>query len=273
MKVWPQTLALVGAGKMGAALLQGWLDGGLASSRITLIEVSPSPEIAALAAARNIALNPAFVDRPGPEVLVLAVKPQSLEAAAPQLAAMAGAQTLVVSIIAGKTIANLAARMPQAAAFVRAMPNTPALVRRGATGAVADPRATPRQREIASTLFSAVGAFDWLPSEAMVDAVTAVSGSGPAYVFALAEALAQAGAELGLPPELAARFARATVEGAGELLRREPDVSPARLRENVTSPGGTTAAALAVLQASDGLRALLGRAVAAAHKRAGELAG
>ncbi len=273
MKVWPQSLALVGAGKMGGALLRGWLEGGLPSTCVTLVDPSPPPDIAALAATRRIVLNPAPADRRAPEVLVLAIKPQTLEAAAPGIADLAAAQTLVVSIVAGKTIANLEARMPQAAAFVRAMPNTPATVGRGVTGAAANPAVTPRQREITHTLFSAVGGFDWLPTEELVDAVTAVSGSGPAYVFALAEALAEAGAGLGLPADLATRFARATVEGAGELMRREPDIPVARLRENVTSPGGTTAAALAVLHAPEGLASLMRRAVAAAHKRAGELAG
>jgi pyrroline-5-carboxylate reductase len=273
MKVWPQSLALVGAGKMGGALLKRWLTGGLPPSSVTIIEPSPSAEIVALATAQAISLNAHAGDSAAPEALVLAVKPQSLDGAARQIAALAGAQTVVVSIIAGKTIANLAARMPRASAFVRAMPNTPATVGRGVTGAVASAGVTTRQREIANTLFSAVGAFEWLSDESLIDAVTALSGSGPAYVFALAEALAEAGAAVGLPPDLAARFARATVEGAGELLRREPDVAPGRLRENVTSPGGTTAAALGVLQAADGLASLMRRAVAAARKRAGELAG
>jgi pyrroline-5-carboxylate reductase len=266
-------LALVGAGKMGGALLRGWIEGGLAPSSVTLIDPSPPEEVAAFAAARGVALNLSSAGRAEPEVLVLAIKPQTLDAAAPGIADLAGAQTLVVSIVAGKTIANLSARMPRARAFVRAMPNTPAAVGRGVTGAAASGAVTARQREITQTLLSAVGAFDWLPDEQLIDAVTALSGSGPAYVFALAEALAEAGAALGLPQDLAMRFARATVEGAGELMHREPDISAARLRENVTSPGGTTAAALAVLRAPDGLASLMRRAVAAAHERAGQLAG
>ncbi len=273
MKSWPQSLALVGAGKMGGALLRGWLDGGLPPSCVTLFDPVPSAEIAALAAAYGIAVNPPAAGQPAPEVLVLAVKPQMLDAAAPGAAELAGARTLVLSIIAGKTIADLEARLPQARAFVRAMPNTPAAVGRGVTGAASNAAVTARQRDLTQTLLSAVGAFDWLPNEASIDAVTAVSGSGPAYVFALVEALAEAGAALGLVDDLAMRFARATVEGAGELMRREPEISAATLRENVTSPGGTTAAALAVLRAPDGLAALMRRAVAAAHKRAGELAG
>ena len=273
MHIWPQSLALVGAGKMGGAMLKGWLDGGLAPSRVVLVDPSPSPEIIALAAARGVALNPPAADRKAPEVLILAVKPQMLDAAAPGIAELAGASTLVVSIIAGKTIANLAARLPDARAFVRAMPNTPAAVGRGITGAAANGAVTARQRELTEALLSAVGRFEWLPDEALIDAVTAVSGSGPAYVFALVEALAEAGAALGLADDLAMRLARATVEGAGELMHREPEVAASRLRENVTSPAGTTAAALAVLRGDGGLAPLMRRAVAAAHKRAGELAG
>lgn len=273
MTIWPQSLALVGAGKMGGAMLRGWIAGGLAPSSVTLIDPSPSPEIIDFAAGHGIAVNPPAASRLAPEVLVLAIKPQMLDAAAPGIVALAGAQTLVLSIIAGKTIANLAARLPQARAFVRAMPNTPAAVGRGVTGAAAGASVTAHQRELTQALLSAVGQFAWLPDEGAIDAVTALSGSGPAYVFALAEALADAGAALGLPPEIAMRFARATLEGAGELMFREPETPASRLRENVTSPGGTTAAALAVLQAPDGLAPLMRRALAAAHKRAGELAG
>ena len=273
MTAWPRSLALVGAGKMGGAMLKGWLAGGLAPSAVTLIDPAPSPEIVSFAAKCGIAVNPVAAARTAPEALVLAVKPQVLDAAAPGIADLAAGQTLVISIIAGKTIANLRARLSEARAFVRAMPNTPAAVGRGVTGAAASAEVTTRQRELTETLLSAVGEFAWLPDEGSIDAVTALSGSGPAYVFALTEALAEAGAALGLPDDLAMRFARATVEGAGELMFREPQTSAARLRENVTSPGGTTAAALAVFQAPDGLTALMRRAVAAAHRRAGELAG
>jgi pyrroline-5-carboxylate reductase len=271
MTQWPRSLALVGAGKMGGAMLRGWLDGGLPAVAVAVIDPAPAPELAALAAARGFALNPPAAAPP--EALILAVKPQMLDAAAPALARLAGPETLVISIIAGKTIADLQARLPDARAFVRAMPNTPAAVGRGVTGAAASADVSPAQRATAQALLSAVGRFEWLPDERFIDAVTAVSGSGPAYVFALVEALAEAGAALGLAEDVAMRLARATIEGAGELLHREPEVAAARLRENVTSPGGTTAAALAVLRAPDGLAALMRRAVAAAHKRAGELAG
>jgi pyrroline-5-carboxylate reductase len=273
MTVWPQTLALAGVGKMGGAMLEGWLAGGLAPRGVRLVEPIPSPEIQALARRRGLALNAPIQTAEPPEVLVLAFKPQMLHTAAPQLTALAGPDTLVLSILAGKTIADLAARFPAARAFVRAMPNTPAAIGRGATGAAAGEHVSERQKQIASTLLGAMGAFHWLSSEKLVDAVTALSGSGPAYVFALTEAMAEAGARLGLPPDLAMSLARATVEGAAELMFQQPEVSPAKLRENVTSPGGTTAAALGVLRAPDGLPALMGRAILAAHRRAGELAG
>jgi pyrroline-5-carboxylate reductase len=273
MSEWPRSLVLVGAGKMGEAMLRGWLAAGLASERVTILEPHPSSAIAELAAERAIALNPERKSLAAPEALMLAIKPQTLEAAAPGIAPLASAQTLVVSILAGKRIADLAARLPNARAFARVMSNTPAAVGRGASAAAASPAVSATQRQWVESLMRAVGMFDWLDDEALIDAVTALSGSGPAYVFALVEAMAEAGATLGLPRELAMRLARATVEGAGELLHSQPETGAGKLRENVTSPGGTTAAALAVLQAPDGLAALMTRAIAAAHRRAGELAG
>jgi pyrroline-5-carboxylate reductase len=178
----------------------------------------------------------------------------------------------VVSILAGKRIGDLQARLPDASAIVRAMPNLPASVQRGVTGAAASPQVSKEQREIAHALLSGVGKVEWVETEDLIDAVTAVSGSGPAYVFHLTECLARAAEAEGLPPDLAARLARATVEGAGELMHRS-DLAPGALRENVTSPGGTTAAALSVLMAEDGLEALMRRAVAAARRRAAELSG
>jgi pyrroline-5-carboxylate reductase len=273
MSVWPQSLVLVGAGKMGGAMLRGWLAGGLPTAGVALIDPAPSPDIVALAASHGLTLNPAEGALEPPEVLVLAVKPQMLDSAAPPLAALAGPDTMALSIMAGKTIADIQARLPNARAFVRVMPNTPAAVGRGAAAGFANAAVGARQRAWAEKLMRAVGVFDWVADEALIDAVTALSGSGPAYVFALVEAMARAGEAVGLPAVLAMRLARATVEGAGELLHREPTVSAAQLRINVTSPAGTTAAALAVLQAPDGLDALLIDAVAAAHRRAGELAG
>lgn len=175
--------------------------------------------------------------------------------------------------MAGKTLANIRERLPEAGPIVRAMPNTPASVGRGVTAAFAERPLNATQTAWTETLFKAVGGFHWLDREKLIDAVTAISGSGPAYVFALVEALAHSGAALGLPQATARGLARATIEGAGELLHREPELSPTTLRQNVTSPGGTTAAALAVLQGDAGLDALMREATAAAFRRAGELAG
>jgi pyrroline-5-carboxylate reductase len=273
MTEWPQSLVLVGAGKMGEALLRGWLAAGLEPARLAILEPAPSPAIVDLAAGLAIPLNPAPGALKAPEALFLAIKPQTLEAAAPDLAPLVDEGSLVLSILAGKRIADLVARLPKARAVVRVMSNTPAAVGRGASAGVATAWVSPRQRAWTQNLMGAVGVFEWLADETMIDAVTALSGSGPAYVFALVEAMADAGESLGLPAGLAMRLARATVEGAGELLHREPAVSAAKLRENVTSPGGTTAAALAALRGPDGLAEAMTRALAAAHRRAGELAG
>jgi pyrroline-5-carboxylate reductase len=262
------TLALAGAGKMGGAMLTGWLAGGLEASRVVVIEPQPSLEITALAA-RGIRLNPAASDIGAVETLVVAVKPQSFREAGIALKSFTGAATLVVSIMAGATIASIAATC--GGAVVRAMPNTPAAIGRGITVAVAAGNVSAAQRSVADALLRATGAVEWVDDETLMDAVTAVSGSGPAYVFLLAEELARAGVEAGLPEELATRLARETVAGSGELLRRS-EASSATLRQNVTSPGGTTAAALDVLMGPDGLQPLMIRAIATATKRSRDLA-
>src|ERR1700722_8729842 len=272
MTQWPARLVLVGAGKMGGAMAHGWLEAGLPASSLAILEPNPSSEIASLAADRGIALTPRIATPP-PEMLVLAVKPQSLDLVAPQITALAGEHTLLLSIIAGKTIANLLARLPHAQAVVRAMPNTPAAIGRGVTAAFANDFVEGEQRRWCEGLLGAVGTFFWLDHEGAIDAVTAISGSGPAYVFALTEALAVAAERLGLPPGLSMSLARGTVEGAAELMRCESATPPATLRRNVTSPGGTTAAALAVLQDAQGLENLMIRAAAAARARAEEMAG
>lgn len=271
MDALPSSLLLVGAGKMGGALLEGWLRVGLPAARIAVLEPAPSEALRRLRAEAGFALNPSRPPEPA-EVVVLAVKPQSLDETAPALVPLVGPDTLLVSILAGKSMADLAARLPRARAIVRAMPNLPASIGRGATGAAASAAVTEAQREIADRLLSSVGAVEWVAGEELIDAVTAVSGSGPAYVFHLAECLARAGAAAGLPPDLADRLARATVAGSGELLGASP-LPAGTLRQNVTSPGGTTAAALDVLMGRPGLEALLTEAVAAAKRRAGELAG
>jgi pyrroline-5-carboxylate reductase len=268
----PSSLVLAGCGKMGGAMLEGWLRGGLSGERITIIDPHASTLLAATCEQHGIALNPSRGTVRPPEVLVLGIKPQMLDEAAGDLAPIAGPRTLVLSILAGKRIGDLQARLPDAAAVVRAMPNLPASVQRGITGAAASPQVSKAQRDVADALLSGVGRVEWVASEDLIDAVTAVSGSGPAYVFYLTECLARAAEAEGLPPDLAERLARATVEGAGELMHRS-DLAPSTLRENVTSPGGTTAAALAVLMVDDGLDGLMRRAVAAARRRAGELSG
>jgi pyrroline-5-carboxylate reductase len=267
------SVVLVGAGKMGQALLQG-LCARQDLEAITIIEPNPSQELRDFCHERGLALLPAAdATLEAPDALILAIKPQILDAAARSVSTLAGPDTVVISILAGKRIADLLARFPQAKAIVRAMPNTPAAIGRGITGAFANSATSPGQRELAHLLLGAVGGVEWVDEEALIDAVTAVSGSGPAYVFYLAECVAAAGEAAGLPRELSMRLARATIAGAGELMRVNPDVTPDVLRQNVTSPGGTTAAALEVLMAGDGLDSLLARAVAAAKRRAAELSG
>lgn len=268
----PQSLVLVGAGRMGGAMLRGWVALGLDAARVTILDPHAGDEIRALCAQTGARLNPPEPPA-SPEVVVLAVKPQVFDAAAAQVAPLVGAGVLVLSIMAGKTIADIAARLPGASAIVRAMPNTPAAVGRGVSGVCASQGVSETQRTMAGALLGAVGRVEWLADESLIDAVTAVSGSGPAYVFLLAECMAAAGEKAGLPREIAERLARATVEGAGELMFQDADTSPAQLRVNVTSPGGTTAAALDVLMAPNGLAALMERAIAAAKRRAGELSG
>ena len=263
-------LVLVGAGKMGSALLEGWLRFGLDPKHITVLEPQPTPPISALAS-QGLRLNPALHGRGDVAAVVIAVKPQTAAEAIPPLKPMIGASTVVVSIMAGRTLQFIAGALNAPCALVRAMPNTPAAIGRGITVAV--PRdINPAQRELADRLLRATGTVEWTDDEALMDAVTAVSGSGPAYVFLLAEALAEAGVASGLPPLLAARLARETVAGSGELLHRS-ELDAAVLRQNVTSPGGTTAAALEVLMGKDGLVQLMRKAVAAATKRSRELAG
>jgi pyrroline-5-carboxylate reductase len=265
------SLVLVGAGKMGGAMLEGWLRLGLDPARLAVIEPMPSPEIQELAA-RGLSLNPTVNTVREPAAVVIAVKPQNAAEAVPWLAPMVGGTTVVLSIMAGKTIEFLADTLPPGTAIVRSMPNLPASIGRGITVAVPNRSVTPAQRELAEKLLAATGAVEWVEDEGLLDPVTAVSGSGPAYVFLLAESLARAGAAAGLPPDLAARLACATVAGSGELLH-QASVDAATLRQNVTSPGGTTAAALDVLMSSEGLDRLMKDAVAAATRRARELAG
>lgn len=258
-------LVLLGCGKMGSAMLEGWLGQGLPATSVWVLDPHPSDWLKTT----GVHINTDLPARPA--VLLLAVKPQMMGAALPQVQAMGGGGTLVVSIAAGTTIASFEQVFSAATPIVRAMPNTPAAVSRGITAIIGNGTATAADLDLAEALLSAVGQVVRLESEAQMDAVTAVSGSGPAYVFHLIEALAAAGVAEGLPEALAMQLARATVCGAGELAHRAPE-SAAQLRINVTSPGGTTAAALAVLMdEADGLPPLMRRAVAAAVARGREL--
>jgi pyrroline-5-carboxylate reductase len=268
----PTSLVLFGAGKMGAAMLEGWLAVGMNTAAATILDPQPSADVEALCGKKQIPLNPSLRDLMPPKVVVLAIKPQMLEAAAAVINRLVKPDSLVVSILAGKTLADLKRKMPGARAVVRAMPNLAASVRRSATAAVASAETSAAQKQMAHELLSSIGAVAWLADEDLMDAVTAVSGSGPAYFFYLAECLAHAGTVAGLPQELSAQLARATLVGAGELLA-QTELPPGKLRHDVTSPGGTTAAALDVLMAKPGLSDLLQRAVQAAKLRAGELSG
>src|SRR3954453_1631190 len=262
------TIVLAGAGTMGGAMLSGWLAQGLDANRVAVIEPYPSDQIKALAA-RGVRLNPAPGDIGSVAALVIAVKPQMFREAGPALKPFIAPAKLVVSIMAGTTIASIAEVC--GGSVVRAMPNTPAAIGRGITVAVAAKNVSAAQRAVADALLRATGSVEWVDDEDLMDAVTAVSGSGPAYIFLLAEELARAGVEAGLPPELATKLARETVAGSGELLHRS-ELDVATLRRNVSSPGGTTVAALEVLMGPDGMQSLLTRAVAAATKRSRELA-
>ncbi|MGE0233143.1 MAG: pyrroline-5-carboxylate reductase [Flavobacteriaceae bacterium] len=263
-------ILLAGAGKMGGALLRGWLAAGVSPRDVTVIDPTPTQEMASYLIVKNVALNPPAVTPP--DVAVIAVKPQLMDEALPAIAARFGPLTMVVSIAAGTTIERLATHAGDRA-IVRAMPNTPAAIGRGISVLVANDKTNAKQRALAESLLAVCGKVEWIGDEGLMDAVTAVSGSGPAYIFLLAECLAAAGVKAGLEQGLATRLARETVAGAGELLHQAEEAA-ATLRENVTSPGGTTAAALEVLMApGDGLGPLMEKAVAAAKKRGRELAG
>jgi pyrroline-5-carboxylate reductase len=263
-------LVLAGCGQMGSAMLRGWLASGAAAQ---FVVVEPAGLPATFAGNASISFHRTVeevVADPAPDAVVFAVKPQIIDDVLPGYRRWAQPRTLFLSIAAGKTIAGLARHLGDAA-IVRVMPNTPAAIGRAISVACANPRVSPQQKRLAEALLTAIGESVWVAEEALMDAVTAVSGSGPAYVFLLIETLAAAGEKAGLPPDLALRLARDTVAGSGELARQCSE-GPGKLRENVTSPGGTTRAALDVLMAPDGMPKLLERAVAAATARSRELA-
>ena len=266
----PRTLVLVGCGKMGTAMLRGWVTVGVAARFLVVEPAGMPPGLGSQAEIAWYAAAAALPTELAPDAVVFAVKPQIVDAVLPGYRRWARPGTLFLSIVAGKTLAGLGRHLG-VAAVVRTMPNTPAAIGRGITVACANPLVSFDQRQLCDRLLAAIGESAWVEDEALIDAVTAVSGSGPAYVFLMIEALARAGEAEGLPSELALRLARSTVAGSGELARISEE-SPAQLRENVTSPGGTTRAALDVLMAADGLEPLIKRAVAAAATRSRELA-
>lgn len=263
------SLLLVGCGKMGSAMLQGWVGQGIAPGSVVVVDPHARDVPNGVCVLGSAAELPPELSA---ETVILAVKPQGMAEVVPAYARFAGPQTVFLSIAAGKTVAFFRTLLGPEARIVRAMPNTPAAVARGMTVLFAEEDVSPAQRGTCDALLKAVGQTDWIGDEALMDAVVAVSGSGPAYVFHLVEAMAEAGEALGLPADVAMRLARATVSGAGELLHQSPD-SAATLREAVTSPGGTTAAALEVLRdAHSGLPPLMQRTLAACARRSRELA-
>ncbi|MBZ0218413.1 MAG: pyrroline-5-carboxylate reductase [Fimbriimonadaceae bacterium] len=270
-------LVLIGAGKMGGAMLEGWLARGYPAKNIHIQDPGATAALTALAAEKGMSLNAPLENLPDPDVVLLAVKPQMMDDVLRSLGPLMRPGVVFLSIAAGKTIDGMTTPLREAAgdnggdlAIVRSIPNTPAAVGRGITVACANANVSAAQKDLCTALLEAIGEVAWVEDESLIDAVTAVSGSGPAYVFYLTECMAKAGVAVGLPETLAARLARATVAGAGELMRQS-DLDPATLRQNVTSPGGTTAAALTVLMADNGMEPLLRTAITAAEKRSREL--
>jgi pyrroline-5-carboxylate reductase len=265
-------LLLVGCGRMGGALLEGWLGKGLSGDRI--ITVEPNEDAHEMFQSKGCRCVPSAGDLPAgfsPALVLFAVKPQVIDKVVPDYAVYVRDGTVFLSIAAGKGLAAFEAALGPEAAVVRAMPNTPAAVGAGMSVLVANARVSDAQKSLCESLLAAVGEVAWVDKEALLDAVTAVSGSGPAYVFHLVEAMAAAGTASGLPEQLAMRLARTTVIGAGELMRRSEETAE-QLRRNVTSPGGTTQAALDELMSENGLGSLMNRAVRAAARRSRELA-
>jgi len=263
-------LVLVGAGNMGGAMLNGWLDAGTDPAAILVIDPKPSEAMAARLASAGVRCESAAPEGMSAGILMLAVKPQIMDGVIEGLTGLVGPETVSLSVAAGKTLAYFEERL--GGAVVRSIPNTPAMVGRGITGAVANAAVSAEAKAEIEKLLSVCGPVEWVEDEALIDAITAVSGSGPAYVFYLAECMAEAGRKCGLPADLAMRLARATVTGAGELMHQSTD-DAATLRQNVTSPNGTTAAALSVLMAEDGIQPLFDKALRAAADRSRELAG
>ena len=262
-------VALLGAGRMGFALVSGWLKRGVPGSSIQVVEPNPSPQLSELLL--NAGSTIVAADRASKvDVLVLAVKPQIVAHVAEQARALLRHRALVLSIMAGTTIAELRSLFPDAGSIVRGMPNLAASIGQGISVVVAEARSAADHRGLSEQLLGAVGSIEWLSDEALMDAATALSGSGPAYIFYATECLARAGYHIGLPADTAARLARAIVQGSGALLGALPE-APEQLRQQVTSPGGTTAAGLEVLMADGRLQDILSATLTAAARRSREL--
>lgn len=266
-------LLLVGAGNLGGALLNGWIESGIDANQIVVQDPGPPEHMVELMKTHSISCTTNAGAGPDGEfsVVVLAVKPQIMDAVLPGVKTFAGPSTVFLSVAAGKTVDYFEAGLGEGAIIVRTIPNTPAAIGRGITAAFANSRVTPGQKQQCDHLLQAIGEVVWVEGEDLIDVATGVSGSGPAYVFHMAECLAQAGIAAGLPQDVALKLARATVSGAGELMYQSP-LSPGQLRENVTSPNGTTAAALEILRDSGDLADLMTRAVVAAANRSRALA-
>ena len=272
LAAFPGHLVLLGAGKMGGAMLDGWLARGLEAEAGRRARAACRQGDQGAGQARPVAQSEAGEVKADAAAIVIAVKPQIAPEAVPPLGLYVGKSTLVVSIMAGRTIGFSKRNLPRGAAIVRAMPNTPAAIGRGITVAVPNARVSARAAQAGDRPARATGAVEWVDDETLMDAVTAVSGSGPGLCVPAGRGHGAAGVAAGLPAELAGRLARETVAGSGELLHRS-DLDAATLRQNVTSPGGTTAAALEVLMGPAGFDALMTKAIAAATKRSQELAG
>lgn len=266
-----QRICLIGAGNMGGAIVRGWLDAGVAAESISVVDPSPNPVIAEALTGHGVSIA-ASASEIGPcDLVLLAVKPQVVDAVLPSLTTLMTDDNVLLSVAAGVTIKQLAAPFGPNTRIVRAMPNTPAQVSRGVTVCCPNERVSAEQKATITTLLTTIGTVEWVGEEALMDAVTGVSGSGPAYVFHMVEAMAEAGRAAGLPDRLANALALQTVIGAGELMHQAEE-EPGQLRKNVTSPNGTTEAALKILMAEDGLSALMTKAVQAATDRSRELA-
>jgi len=264
-------ILLVGCGKMGSALLGGWLDQGIAADQVLVVEPALDADRSAVPDGVKVLADAAGIPSDfSPAVVIFAVKPQVMGDVVPSYGRFVAAGAVFLSIAAGTPIRFFEGALGDGAAVVRVMPNTPAAVRRGMSVLCPNGNADQAQQDLCAGLMAAVGDTAWLADEGLMDAVTAVSGSGPAYVFHLIECLAQAAVDVGLEPDLAARLALQTVSGSGELARLSDD-DAAQLRINVTSPGGTTQAALEVLMGNGGLQPLMTAAVKAAEKRGREL--